>query len=307
MGITETERVSRRDSIGASDVPAILNISPFRTPSDVYLEKTTLLDDADLSDSMAIRVGETMELSLVLYGCEQAFKPMLAHDIVLDKEVIFDHKVVGKTGSPKHANLDGMVLDKNTGKPCLVIEAKTTSVPEHWGPSGSQKIPAHVLAQVQFQMGLLGVDHAVVATLLSAFRLELRFYLIPFDKGLFDSICSTVDDFWFGFVEPRVKPEMSLPSRDTLNLIKRDQGKEIGISSEVYRDLVRAKTRMKEAKESLEDCQKAVISELDDCEVGVCPEGIVTYLEQDRKGYEVKPSSSRVLRLKKKKDTNEQR
>ncbi len=58
---------------------------------------------------------------------------------------------------------------------------------------------------------------------------------------------------------------------------------------------------MKEAKESLEDCQKAVISELDDCEVGVCSEGIVTYREQDRKGYEVKPSSSRVLRLKKKK------
>jgi len=301
MGITNTERVSRKDSVGASDVAAILGISPFRTASDIYLEKTTNLDDADMADSMAIRVGETVELSLVKYGYDQAIHPMLNHKIVLG-ELVFDHKVVGKSGSPKHANLDGMVLDEETGEPCLVIEAKTTSVPEHWGPTGSQKIPAHVMAQVQFQMGLLGVKHSIVATLLSAYRLELRTYLIPFDEELFETICSTVDDFWGGFVETRTRPHLSLPSRDTLRLIKRDPSKEIAISSVAYTDLVRAKERMAQAKESLEDCQKAVISELDDCEVGVCPEGIVTYREQNRKSYTVKATKNRVLRTKKAKE-----
>ena len=60
MGISQQERLERRDSVGASDVPAILNFSPFRNSHDVYLEKTTNLEDLDLSDSMAIMVGEAV-------------------------------------------------------------------------------------------------------------------------------------------------------------------------------------------------------------------------------------------------------
>lgn len=302
MGITTEERSSRKDSIGASDVPAILGISPFRTAADIYLEKTTNLNEADLSDSMAIRVGETVELSLVKHGYDIAVDHF---DEVRLGELVYDYKVVGDSGAPKHANLDGMATDAETGKPYLVIEAKTTSVPEHWGPSWSQKIPPHVYAQVQWQMGLLGVNHSLVVTLLSAYRLELRTYMIPFNQELFKMMCKTCDDFWFGFVETRTKPPMSLPNRSTLNLIQRDPDKETTITTVAYNDLVRAKERMKAAASSLEDCQRAVISELDEFEIGVCDEGIVTYKEQQKKEYTVKASASRVLRVKKAKEVKD--
>ena len=37
--ITEKQRLERKKSIGGSDVAAILGLSPWKTPGDVYLEK----------------------------------------------------------------------------------------------------------------------------------------------------------------------------------------------------------------------------------------------------------------------------
>ena len=88
MGISEQERVRRRDSVGASDVPAILGLCPFRTIHDVYLDKTANMNMAanDLRDNMAILVGEKMEMSVVHYGYEK-FKDNKELDISKDPEL----------------------------------------------------------------------------------------------------------------------------------------------------------------------------------------------------------------------------
>ena len=306
MGISQQERLERRDSVGASDVPAILNVSPFRNSHDVYLEKTTNLQDLDLSDSMAIMVGEAVESNLVDFG--YSCLPQYFDDQELDNMVLIkDLKVKSHSGAaPKHANLDGaMVLDVAGTKmkpPFVVIEAKTSSLASAWGPTGSENIPDHVMVQVQFQMGVAGAKHAIVVALLSDYRLELRTYHIKFNEAMYADLDGVVDSFWINHVENRVPPDSDIPRRETLTRIKREPNKTVGVSKDAYAGLVEAKEKLKAAQAEHIECQNKLIASLGDAEEGTCDNGVVTYFEQNRKGYEVKPSSSRVLRLKKKKE-----
>ena len=44
----------RRNGIGASDAPAALGISPFKSRGDLWAEKTGLVEPPDLSDNEAV-------------------------------------------------------------------------------------------------------------------------------------------------------------------------------------------------------------------------------------------------------------
>lgn len=306
MGISEQERVRRRDSVGASDVPAILGLCPFRTIHDVYLDKTANMNMAanDLRDNMAILVGEKMEMSVVHYGYEK-FKDNnnKAGDLKYDEKI-----VVKKSGkAPKHANLDGSIYLKNSDKLLAIVEAKTSSVSKNWGLTGSERIPPNVMAQVQFQMGLAGVKCCIVSLLLSAFRLELRTYKIDFEPETFSEICKAVDEFWLGYVETRTPPLPSLPSRENLNRLERNPSTK-EISDEVFEEITEKREKVRVAKEELEKAQLAAITSLEDCEEGFCSLGTITYREQNRKAYQVSAKSMRVLRtkaVKKKEKENE--
>ncbi|MCP5109945.1 MAG: hypothetical protein GY953_03825, partial [bacterium] len=39
MPITEKQRQARRTALGSSDIPAILGVSPWAAPKDIWLEK----------------------------------------------------------------------------------------------------------------------------------------------------------------------------------------------------------------------------------------------------------------------------
>jgi predicted phage-related endonuclease len=305
VGISQQEKLERRDSVGASDVPAILNVSPFRNSHDVYLEKTTKLEDLDLSDSMAIMVGEAVESNLVDFGYSclpQYFTEEDLEGMILIKDLKVKTKGIG---APKHANLDGAMVPDVVGQkvqPFVVIEAKTSSLASAWGPTDTNQIPDHVLVQVQFQMGISGAKHAIVAALLSDYRLELRTYHIEFDEDMFNGLCEVVDSFWLHNVESRTPPESNIPRRETLKRIRREPNKSVSVSDKAYSGLVAAKEKLKAAQAEHTERQNELIALLGDAEEGVCEKGTVTYFEQNRKGYEVKPSTNRVLRLKKKKE-----
>ena len=81
----------------------------------------------------------------------------------------------------------------------------------------------------------------------------------------------------------------------------RQNDKVISIPSEPLEAWSHAKGILKEAKACEDSAKATVMAALGDAEVGINGNGdhVVTYFEQERKGYEVKAASYRVLRQKK--------
>jgi len=61
MALTAEQLDERRHGIGGSDAGAILGVNPYRTPLQVWLEKTGKAEPDDLSDNEAVTWGNVLE------------------------------------------------------------------------------------------------------------------------------------------------------------------------------------------------------------------------------------------------------
>ena len=55
--------IDRKKGLGGSDIAAIMGISPWKTPMDVYLEKTTEVQDID---NEALKRGRRAEIMCLI-------------------------------------------------------------------------------------------------------------------------------------------------------------------------------------------------------------------------------------------------
>ncbi|MBR3325845.1 MAG: YqaJ viral recombinase family protein, partial [Atopobiaceae bacterium] len=94
----------RTKGVGGSDVAAIMGISAYRSPVEVWMEKTGRKQPADLSDKEAVEWGNRLE-SII----RNKFAEMHPEFIVSESGVTF----VSRKRPWAHANLDGMVRDAN--------------------------------------------------------------------------------------------------------------------------------------------------------------------------------------------------
>jgi hypothetical protein len=89
---------------------------------------------------------------------------------------------------------------------------------------------------------------------------------------------------------------------ETIKSRKRVPATTVDIADELVQDWLDAKKIASDAEKVKQKAQKAMLTALGDAEAGNCSMGLVTYLEQNRKGFTVEPSTSRVTRFKKAKD-----
>jgi len=59
--LTKEQKAARFSGIGGSDAAAAIGINPYRTPVDVWMEKTGRSDRPDLSDNQAVHFGNVLE------------------------------------------------------------------------------------------------------------------------------------------------------------------------------------------------------------------------------------------------------
>lgn len=171
---------ARRTGIGGSDVAAVLGLSPWRTPLDVYLDKRG--EGVDQPDNDAMRWGRYLEPAV-----RQAYADQTGHEVrVLDQMV----------RHPAHefmvANLDGFVAPRDAIK--RIFEAKTARTADGWGEPGSDQIPQPYLLQVQHYMEVTGFAVADVAVLIGGS--DFRIYEVPEDRELQQMLVDAEADFW---------------------------------------------------------------------------------------------------------------
>ena len=180
----------RKKGIGGSDVAAIMGISPWRTPAEVWLEKTGRAEPQDLSDRPHVQRGVDLE-SFV----GESFKAR--HRGIRTRRVNAICQSIERPWA--QASLDYEVHDGAWG----VLEIKTSRSDDGW----KDGIPAYYLTQVMHYLSVTGRDFAWVAVQFDSDWLwEYREYRIERDEDDIAAINAAVDTFWHDFVEADVMP-----------------------------------------------------------------------------------------------------
>lgn len=168
----------RSTGIGGSDVAAVLGLSKWRTPLQVYQEKRGELGPSP--DNEAMRWGRYLEPAV-----RQAYADQTGNEVMIPAAML---------RHPRHdfmvANIDGFVQDR-AGR---IFEAKTARTAEGWGEPGSDQIPQAYLLQVQHYMEVTALPVADVAVLIGG--ADFRVYTVEADHELQEMLIDAEAEFW---------------------------------------------------------------------------------------------------------------
>lgn len=246
MAITNEQREIRRSGIGGSDVAAIVGISPWKTPHDIWEQKLDI-DQESLEESDALIFGTLVEP--VLRGEFSRRNPDL---LVKENPDIIRH--------PDYpyflANVDGDVFrmeDFADGEIAELAkkygwEGKTSSeyAADGWGVEGTDQIPDYYQTQCQWYCGVCGWEGCYVSVLIGGNK--YRQYYIPRDDELINSLFAICGKFWNDHVLTKIPPPKTLTELNETWKATTGGSKEVG--SEVL-DKISALSSIKAQIDSL--------------------------------------------------------
>jgi putative phage-type endonuclease len=296
--LTAEQLEARRAGIGGSDVAAILGLSPWRTPLDVYLDK--IGQGQPVAESGPMRWGSLLEPVIIdefqretgLYVDRDT--PMLRHQ---------EHAFM-------LANLDGVLA----GDPTRIVECKTARSDANWGEPGTDQIPVYYQTQVAHYLAVSGAQIAYVPVLIGAS--DFRIYRVDRDESFIRDLIDAERAFWQHHVIARCPPD-PVNGDDALKLWARDNGASLEVDDETAAKIVSLKALKAEAKElddrlgALDDAVRIAFGEAATVTYG--GQVLGTYKAQTAKRLDTKAlraavpdiaaqytteSTSRVLRLK---------
>lgn len=188
----------RKHGIGGSDVAAIMGLSPWRTPAEVWLEKTGRAEPEDLSDRPHVQRGVDLE---AFVGGKFHEK----HRTYITRRVNAICQSIERPWA--QASLDYEVSEGKSngasGYEWGVLEIKTSRNDADWADG----IPVYYMTQVQHYLSVTGRKYAWVAVQFDSDWLwEYREYRIERDEEDIAAINAAVDTFWHDYVEKDVMP-----------------------------------------------------------------------------------------------------
>lgn len=251
----------RREGIGASDVAAILGISPWASPWSVWADKTGLLPPQPEDEAMAAgrwleaAIGPwfTHETGLHVAG-EQTWCAHHEHD---HHRATVDGFVIEQPGFV----FDGSDLDAVLG----LLEIKVTGPGRRW-----DEVPAHYQAQGQWQMHVTGLDRVWFAVLMGR-RLDI--HEVARDQADIDFMAERVDTFWTDHVIAATPPDTDGHAA-TLRALgavhpDHDDDQHVDLDGDLVAAWVDAKAAAKAAKETEQTHAAAIQAALGDAAIGL--------------------------------------
>lgn len=222
----------RMTGIGGSDVAAILGLSKWRTPYQVWEEKTGRKKSD--RDSEILHFGNVLE-------------QVVADEFAARRKVKVQRRnqLIRSTDHPELvANIDRYIVGGG------VLECKTADkFTRHlWGDSASDDVPEYYLTQVQHYMHVTGWHEGYLAVLIGGN--EYRDYEIPYDAELAEYCAARCVEFWNNFVVKDVPPPLTA-SDDLSNAFQLVSGSTITATQEIE-TLVEKIKELKSAKKEAE-------------------------------------------------------
>lgn len=225
--LTPEQIAARRTGIGGSDVAAILGLSPWRTPLDVWLDKTG--QSQPVAESAPMRWGSLLE-PVILDEFERETGLQVKRNLPM-----FQHTAHGFM----LANIDGAT---DGG----IVEAKTARSDKDWGEPGSAEIPVYYQTQVAHYLAVTGAQLAFVPVLIGAS--DFRIYQVERDDSFVADLIEAERAFWVDHVQAGVPPQ-PINAADALKLWARDNGTTIEADADLVAQIATLKALKAQAKE----------------------------------------------------------
>jgi putative phage-type endonuclease len=214
MSINETQEswlAGRSHGIGGSEVAAILGLSPWKTPYDIWMVKTgfethdgpplELTNEAvwwGKTLEAAIRQRYTLETGIAVVADADIAPIFPERSLVLENHTIVKHPDTPYfLGSP-----DGIAA---LGTNSYGVEIKLCGYQnEDWGAPYTDVVPINYYLQSMWYMIVTGLDVWDIAVLFSGTRLVI--FRIHYNKEIADPICEALNDFWQKYVATKIAP-----------------------------------------------------------------------------------------------------
>jgi len=281
---------ARRTFIGASDAPAVLGISPWATPLDVWASKLNIGDQ--FQGNLSTDMGHALE-DLI----RQTLAEQLGRPVAVDGRTIRhpDHPHIA-------ASPDGWISGKAELAECKYIGPNTAY---QW----ANGVPVYVQAQCQVQMAVTGARRVHVAALIVDHGPRFFTAAVERDDAVIDEIIGRLNQFWVEHIESGARPDTDGLNPDQVRRRLEDmyrppaEGNAVRLPHELA-TLVADVKRTKALIKDLERQCKAAENELrlfmidqqaTDAFIDDNAKPAVTWRTIQRKGYEVAPSEYQKL------------
>ena len=193
MTLSPEQIARRREGISASEMAAIVGLDPYRSPIDVFLDKT----------------GRAAPFA----GNERTHWGNLLEDPIRNDYATRRGLLVTVPGTLDHPTLpwakatpDGVCYMPDSAYPCRGLEIKTHSfrVAHLYGEPGTDEVPSHELIQCMWNMFVTGLD---VWDLVSFIDGQPADYVIRRDDELIDTLRDRAERFLVDNVKADNPPE----------------------------------------------------------------------------------------------------
>lgn len=294
----------RKNGIGSSEIATIMGVNPWQTPYQLWLNKRG--EGEEVKDTAAMRAGRYLEDAVARYFEDDT-------DCKVDKDTAGDWCAINDARPWEMCSPDRLytsALDGSTG----VLECKTCRK-----PFDVEALPKNYYCQLQWQLGIMGVERGALAWLASGMDFGCAF--VDFDAKFFRVMSDKAAQWWERHVVKGEAPEATTAA--DIRLIYPTASKTMAIASEEDVAAYHRLLELKEEKKRLEDEQKGLEEKLifeiggnegiaiSDKAGGLTP--LATYKAQSRTTFDAKKykeehpdeyaqytqtSTYRVLRLK---------
>lgn len=200
----------RRAGIGGSDIAALLGMSPYKTPLQLWMEKTgrdVTKPDADAQERM--HWGVVLEDVVARHYAErcgvkvQRINAQLRYPSCPVAVMNADRFVLEPGKRARWDDEAGRVLGASK-----ILEVKTAHAlaqnSAEWGSAGTDEVPQHYWTQCTWYMGIAGIEVADLAVLFGGQRFVT--YTIALDRTLFDDMVTEADAWWQRHIVADVPP-----------------------------------------------------------------------------------------------------
>lgn len=257
----------RKKGFGGSDAATVAGLNPWRSPINVYLDKTT--DQPPQEDNERMRVGRDLE-DYVAKRFEEATGARVRRE-----NYLLQH--------PEHefmlANLDRVLIGENA-----FLECKTTG--SYSKSEWEEGIPLHYELQCLHYMAVCGFDYGYIACLIG--NEKFIYHKIERDEETINNLIAIEKDFWERYILGDEVPEPDGSNAYT-EVIKKKYHTSIVESielndsfSEKFNRRDELEKYIKVMEQEKKQIDQEIQLEMKECEVAVLGDRKVTWKTQSR-------------------------
>jgi putative phage-type endonuclease len=247
---------TRQQGIGGSDAGAIMGVNQFKTPFQVYLDKTKEIIDEDKTNEAAYW-GNVLEDIVAREFYKRTGKKIRKKNQLLQHEE-YPFMV---------ANLDRDVVGESAFLECKTVNAFGA---KEWE---DEEIPPSYLIQVMHYMAVTGNEKCYISCLIGGQRFIWK--EIQRDEELIRLIVEAERYFWDNHIEKGIPPPLDGSSAAEKYLNEKYKTSDPGISIDLKSEyagkidrLLELKETIKQLEEQVKEIENNIKNELGEAEIG---------------------------------------